>query len=651
MTARACLRELNLKTTNSTNCLTEYVANCAVFASRARAALLLLLLSLLTACGHGDVVLVTDKPLAPGTVFQDETLLQIGESDGAAPVTMKYLVRAEVRPDGSVRLVYHRDANGSSYGPLSLDGIPLVWRPTPQGSNVTLEQGAPIGAQATDLKKIIPPFLGNSIYPARPVHAGERWDLDANKIRALISQVSGSTGWNQILSDDGALSGWMQLTALADRDGQPCALLNFEVTIKVKFLNTTSILQVTGDAVRSVSSFQDLSMEAKAEWTDPVKPFGSASFHRNVTVPAAQQSAPALADQQHTSSDRQASDDWANRYRNAPWITGAEFLQEVSEVKLEVDASGLGSLVSAEDLEAGIRRALQTEGFQINPQAPVTVHVTVRFKQSDITNHIYGTDVIEQTYHHPELLEFYSMRFLIPATVFREGGFQKLALSPAWSFVTGGFYGGFGRQDVLDDLPSEIHSLLTTIRGDDYRPSSEEETSWSNSLWDERDNERMYKEYAASQNSQGIDLERVFSGVHRLKLSVELEHDSSSCINRSWIENEWGNTLSGAGLPVDPDSPFVLDHQIITLIERNLIGVEVCYTNADVIYFKQRSVVFPWAVKDPGQAQREVRLVRSSVLIDEHVNLGILLPRDRTDVSHQIDQSIQEFIERLRFRR
>jgi hypothetical protein len=368
-------------------------------------------------------------------------------------------------------------------------------------------------------------------------------------------------------------------------------------------------------------------------------------------LPAAQQGAPALAaDQNHAPASREAQG-WASRYRNAPWITGAEFLQQVSEVKLEVDASGLGSLVSLEDLEAGIQRALQTEGFQINPEAPVTVHLTVRFKQNDITNHVYGTDVIEETYHLPVLLEFYSMSFLIPATVFREGIFQKLAVSPAWSQALGSITGQFGRQDVFNDLRSDIHLLLTTIRGDNYRPSSEQETSWRDSLWDKRENERMYKGYAASQNLQGIDLERVFRGVNRLTLSVDLDQDASSCINRSWIENEWGNTLRGAGLPVDPDSPFRLNHEVMTVRTRNIIGIDVCYSNADIVSFTQRNVVFPIAVKDPGQAQNEVKLVRSGVLIDRHVNVGILLPRDRTKLSQQIDQSIEEFIERLRFRR
>jgi hypothetical protein len=94
------------------------------------------------------VVLVTDKPLAPGTVFQDELLLQSGDG-----VASKYLVQAEVRPDGSVGLVYHRDPKGASDGPLSLDGIPLVWRGTPEGWNVTLENGSPI-------KKCIDTFHG-----------------------------------------------------------------------------------------------------------------------------------------------------------------------------------------------------------------------------------------------------------------------------------------------------------------------------------------------------------------------------------------------------------------------------------------------------------------------------------------------------------
>jgi hypothetical protein len=246
---------IQLRTTNSTNRLTECAALCAVFESRAHARLLLLLF-LLSACGRSDVVLVTDKPLAPGTVFQDELLLQGGDG-----VASKYLVQAEVRSDGSVGLVYHRDPNGASDGPLSLDGIPLVWRGTPEGWNVTLENGSPIGAQASDLKTIVPPFLANSIYPARPMHVGERWGLAANEIRALISQVSGSTFWSKALNDDGALSGWMELASLADRDGQQCALLHFEVTIRTKWIDTTRILQVRGDAVRSLSSFQDLSME------------------------------------------------------------------------------------------------------------------------------------------------------------------------------------------------------------------------------------------------------------------------------------------------------------------------------------------------------------------------------------------------------
>jgi hypothetical protein len=627
-----------MKTANSTKRLRELC-----FESRARAGLLLLLL-LLSACGRADVVLVTDKPLASGTVFQDERLLQSG--DGVA--STKYLVRAEVRPDGTVGLVYHRDPNGASDGPLSLDGIPIVWRGTPEGWIATLEHGSPVGAQASDLKTIAPPFLTNSIYPARPVHVGERWALDAGEIRALITQVSGSALWSKALNDDGALSGWMELASLADRDGQQCALLHFEVTIRLKWIDTIRTLQVRGDAVRSLLSFQDLSMKAKAEWTDPVTTFGSASFNRSVTPPA-QQSAPALAAQQHISSDRQGAADWANRYRNAPSITEAEFLQQVSEVKLEMETSG--GPFEQEELEAGLQRALQAEGLRINPQAPVTLHVAVRFRKDDITDHVYGTDVIEETFHDPVLLEFISMRFLVSTQVYRDGTFQQLVVAPATCIQTNGFTGSgsVGKQNVMENLPDSIHTMLSTIRESNNRPTPEEDTSWRESLWNEQENERMYQQYVACQVAHGIDLERVFRGVNRLKLHIELENDASRCINRSWIENEWGSALKGAGLPLDPGSPFQIYYQILTVrTAHTIFGIEgaVCYTNADVIEVRQDDVVFPL----PGQ--KEVKLVRKTVQIDEHDNLGTYLPKDKTNgLAGQIDRSIEEASERLRFRR
>jgi TPR repeat protein len=238
------------------------------------------LLLLCSACGQTGVMLVAGHPPAPGTVLQDENAV------GAT----RYLVQAEVCPDGSVRLVRHLATNSlDSEGPPPLDGVPLLWRASPQGWTVAMEHGAPTQPQAETLKTLVPPFATEALYPAQPVHLGERWNLSADAARALLSRLAGVALSQSLVNDP---SGWMELSSLADRDGQRCATLRFEVRVEFKASDKqTSILLVNGDAVRSLSSFQDLTVEAKAEWTDPgkpAKPYASASFHRSIIRPDAQ---------------------------------------------------------------------------------------------------------------------------------------------------------------------------------------------------------------------------------------------------------------------------------------------------------------------------------------------------------------------------
>jgi hypothetical protein len=83
----------------------------------------------------------------------------------------------------------------------------------------------------------------------------------------------------------------MELASLADREGQQCALLRFALTVEFKALpDSSGMLRVNGDGVRSLVTFQDLNWEAKAEWIATGKPpqqQGSSSFHRSIDQPSA----------------------------------------------------------------------------------------------------------------------------------------------------------------------------------------------------------------------------------------------------------------------------------------------------------------------------------------------------------------------------
>jgi uncharacterized protein len=247
------------------------------------------LLSLCSACGQTGVMLVAGHPPAPGTILQDESTLYSGHSTPSARFTTAALDRAEVRPDGSVHLerLFFASSQGGTLTHGEIEGAPLLWRAAPGGWTVAMEQGAPTQTQAGEIKKLVPPFVTDAIYLAQPVRLGERWNLNADAALALLSRLAGMAIPAQSSNDNP--SGWMELSSLADRDGQRCAMLRFEVRFEVKMFDKPLVLKVSGDAVRSLVSFQDLSMEAKAEWAaDPGKPatlFGSATFHRRIVGP------------------------------------------------------------------------------------------------------------------------------------------------------------------------------------------------------------------------------------------------------------------------------------------------------------------------------------------------------------------------------
>jgi TPR repeat protein len=300
MTAHACLRELICSYSTHPASTAQMRARRWLF-SGAAPVVGLLLFFLSSLCGRADVVLVTAKPPAPGTVLQDELSLQF-EKTGTTPSNVHFLDRMEVRPDGSVRLV-RRSANDGGIRD-ALEGVPLLWRAVPQGWTVVMERSTPDEGQTADLKRLVPPFATDVVYPARPVRLGERWDLNADAARTLLSRLTGMAISVETLPADW-LSGWMELASLADREGQRCALLRFAVTVRLY----KSEIRVGGDAVRSLTTFQDLGLEAKAEWADPDKParpWASASFHRSVEQPGSPPIAAAATNQNPAPDPRDA---------------------------------------------------------------------------------------------------------------------------------------------------------------------------------------------------------------------------------------------------------------------------------------------------------------------------------------------------------
>jgi hypothetical protein len=211
-------------------------------------------------------MLVTGKPPAPGTVLEDDFSAHVDVA-GLSPTDTKIVDRTEVRPDGSARMV--RLVNTRTTGDIvvhrAFEGVPLVWRSAAQGWSATLESGGtPTEYQAADLKSLATPFVTDSIYPARPVRLGERWNMSADAARDLLSRLEGLAVASEDVRDQ-VFSGWMELTSLADREGQQCALLRFALTVEFK-ATPAGMVRVNGDGVRSLVTFQDLNWEAKAEW-------------------------------------------------------------------------------------------------------------------------------------------------------------------------------------------------------------------------------------------------------------------------------------------------------------------------------------------------------------------------------------------------
>jgi TPR repeat protein len=289
------------------------------------------------------VLLVNDRPLPSGTVILEPWAFyfQISSSGKPGPLMKRHIInRYEVRADDLIALTRALDTRYANFFGESSDQGPLERAPLlgkiEHGQWVFgLERGTPTAEQSGELKNLLPPPAADGLYPKIPVKIGERWEPEKGALKAYLRSLGAPEEWS--------VTGWMELSAIIEREGERRAVIDFSINIFNPQAKTAPVgrdWEMTGEIIRSLANFQDLSVTARGKkyFNEKDKEQGNASLsldlQRIVSLPAGSQGSSApptpaspdekpLAAEEWLSGQAAAGKRWAVVYLGTAHVTAA----------------------------------------------------------------------------------------------------------------------------------------------------------------------------------------------------------------------------------------------------------------------------------------------------------------------------------------
>jgi hypothetical protein len=341
---------------------------------------------------------------------------------------------------------------------------------------------------------------------------------------------------------------------------------------------------------------------------------------------------------------------WANAYRNAKFITRAEFLRRVGPVQLVV-RQGADVIEAVPNLESIVKTAATGHGWTIS-DSPTDFQLVVdaNLDRSKITTTEYGQFGARQQ-------EGYMLVYRISVKVGvatkancpRGDKFVQLDVYPC--YVWNSYYGAMG--DLVDFASAYAKTFRETIDGafDRMAEISEDDDTgdevWKASLWPPAQNSEMYKNFVSPMRDDTGPSKRIFYGVTKLALlDINLlGEDAAKEFNADSLRQRWSSELNRNGQEIDQSSDLLIRHDVdIENLAYNLgfMKSTICYVNMSYVRAYQRNVVFPF--------NGELR--RARVWFWSDINTAAGLPEDKSDTAQAlVNQSIRSAVRELELRR
>jgi hypothetical protein len=339
---------------------------------------------------------------------------------------------------------------------------------------------------------------------------------------------------------------------------------------------------------------------------------------------------------------------WANNYRNAKFITRAEFLKRVGPVHLVIrERSGVSECVR--NLDDIVRTSASAHGWTL-ASSPTDVEMVV---DADIerakitTTESTSSGPVEQEGYQMAYTALVQVGLVTKANCRRGDKFVQLDVYPYRNW--GAHYGCIGDWVDFDAAYAKafrqaIDDVFDAIGKMSDADDTDDEAAWTNSLWPPAQNAEMQKKFLSPMKVEPGASNPVFYGVTKFELAdIGLIQDAGKELNARSLQQSWISELSRNGHEIDPSSDVRIRHEVgaFNLSRGWLWGSPICYVNVSAIRVWQNNVVFEF--------NGELR--RARVCIWSDLDSATALPRDQSNtardvVNRSIRSAAKEFASR-----
>lgn len=322
---------------------------------------------------------------------------------------------------------------------------------------------------------------------------------------------------------------------------------------------------------------------------------------------------------------------WANSYRNAKFITRAEFLRNTGPVRLVVrERSGVRECVP--NLEQIVRTSATAKGWTL-AATPTDVELVVDadIDRAKITTTEHTTFGSVESGYHMAFIVAVQVGFRMKLNCRRGDKFIQLDAYPSRSWNTYYYYMG----DLVDFEAAYAKAFrqaldwafenISEIRDAD---DVDDQAAWSASLWPVTHDAQMHKSFVSPLTSEPGVARHSFYGVTTFDADVELLDEAAKDFKSDSLQQSWIAELNRNGQQVDSSSGVRIQHQFAAygLSRGWLPGGPVCYFDLSAIRVWQKNVVFPF--------NGELR--RGKVCIWSDVTTATALPRDYSNTARDL---------------
>ncbi len=323
---------------------------------------------------------------------------------------------------------------------------------------------------------------------------------------------------------------------------------------------------------------------------------------------------------------------WANTYRNAKFITRAEFLKRVGPVHLVVRQRGVIEFVP--NLEDIVRTLAANHRLTIASQpTDVQLVVDVELIRSKIVEYKgeQETGEYDMAYMARADVGFFSLK----ANCRRGEKFVQLDVQPCRR--SSQYYGYMGQWvdfnvTYAKAMRSAVDGAFDAIAELTDSDDSDDMAAWNDSVWPAPKNAEMHNNFLSTVKGDPGAVNRTFYGVTEFDVSLlVLDADAAKELDQSSIRQSWTSELTRNGLK-EIGTAVPTEHWVDADHVSRPFGGPLCYYDRSAVLVLERNVVFEF--------NGELR--RADVCIWQDHDLAIALPKEHNNTLRElVDRSIR----------